>query len=289
MIGAFLDLSTLAAREFNCREELRLNRRLAPDVYLRVVPLVTRPDGRLSIGGQGTVEEWLLEMRRLPEQLMFDHLIKASAVTTNELADLVGYLAAFYRGAERPALDPLDHFRMFEYQNEINREVLRHEEFDVDHHAVRSLLNDLDRALHRSRDMIKNRIEQGRYVEGHGDLRPEHVCFCNPIAIFDCLEFDRWLRFIDPFDEIAFLGMECAFLGAPDIADTLANLMERKLEDRIPLKLRLLYTAFRGTMRARMSYSHLLDCVRVVPGLWEAKTSRYLALAQAALHRGGFS
>ncbi|MBX4963436.1 hypothetical protein [Rhizobium binae] len=289
IVSPFIDFSDLAARELNCKTELRLNRRLAPDVYLRVTPLVSHPDGMLSIDGEGTVEEWLLEMRRLPEKFMLDQLIKSGTHTANDLVRLAERLTAFYRRAEPISLDPLDHFRLLECQNEINREVLRHEEFDIDHQAARNLLNDLDHAFHQLRDPIEQRIKQGRYIEGHGDLRPEHICLCDPLAIFDCLEFDRRLRLIDPFDEIAFLGMECSFLGAPDIADTLYLMMEEKLDDRILPELRFLYTAFRAAMRARMSYSHLLDCVRVVPGLWEEKTTKYLALAQAALYRGGFA
>ncbi|MBP2562456.1 aminoglycoside phosphotransferase family enzyme [Neorhizobium galegae] len=287
VVRPFIDFSTLAAREFNCHEELRLNRRLAPDTYLRVVPLVSQKDGRLALDGQGTVVEWLLEMRRLPEQFMLDRLIEAGAVTDDHLDKLVDRLAAFYRVAERPAIDPLEHFRMLECENEVNRQILRHAEFDVDHQAIRHLLNDLDCALHRFREEITQRIQEGRYVEGHGDLRPEHICFSQPIAIFDCLEFDRRLRMIDPFDEIAFLGMECAFLGAPAIAETVLQLLQQALTDHVSSGLRSFYTAFRATLRARMCYSHLLDGSAVLPALWEDRTSRYISLARVALHRCG--
>lgn len=287
VVRPFIDFSTLAAREFNCREELRLNRRLAPDTYLRVVPLVSQRDGGLALDGEGTVVEWLLEMRRLPEQFMLDRLIKAGAVTDDHLHKLVDALAAFYRVAEHPAIDPLEHLRMLEYQNEINRQMLRHEEFDVDHQAIRHLLDDVDCALHRFREEITHRIQEGRYVEGHGDLRSEHICFSQPIAIFDCLEFDRELRMIDPFDEIAFLGMECAFLGAPAIAETVFELLRQALKDQVSSGLRAFYTAFRATLRARMCYSHLLDGSAVLPELWEGRTSRYTSLARVALRRCG--
>lgn len=289
-VGPFFDFSTLAAREGNCQEELRLNRRLAPDAYLRVVPLVSLQDGSLAINGQGTVEEWLLEMRRLPEHLMLSQLLKAGAVGDDHLHRLADRLATFYRSAERPAIDPLDHFRMLECQNDINRQVLRHEEFDIDHQAVRHLLNDVDRALHCFREKVVQRINEGRYVEGHGDLRPEHICFSDPMAIFDCLEFDRRLRIIDPFDEIAFLGMECAFLGSPTVGETLFQLLRKRLEDHVSRELKEFYTAFRATMRARMAYSHLLDGTAAFsPAVWEKKTSKYIGLARGALYRCGIA
>ncbi len=84
----FLDFSTIAAREFNCREEIRLNRRLAPDTYIGVVPLTLEPDGKLALNGVGEVVDWLVKMRRLPADRMLDSAIKNGTITRVEVEEV---------------------------------------------------------------------------------------------------------------------------------------------------------------------------------------------------------
>jgi len=284
--GPFMNFSTLAAREVNCREEVRLNRRLAPDTYLSVLPVTIGADGSLCLDGCGKAVEWLVEMRRLPDNLMLDRLLRTGAVTPGHMTRLVDRLADFYRTGARPAIDPRDHLRTLECQKDITRETLRHEGFNVDHRAIAHVLNDLDCAFYAAQNAIVQRIESGHYVEGHGDLRPEHICFCDPLVIFDCLEFNPRLRFIDPFDEVAFLAMECAFSGAAGAGETIRSLLQPALADQIPDSLWFFYVAFRATLRARMSYSHLIDGSAKETSVWEQKTDRYVSLAQAALYSG---
>ena len=82
--------------------------------------------------------------------------------------------------------------------------------------------------------LLDARVRDGRIVDAHGDLRPEHVCLLDPPVVIDCLEFNRELRLVDPFDELAFLGFECALLGAPWIRGRLIEHCADKLADRPP-------------------------------------------------------
>ena len=98
---AFLDFSTLAARRLDCRREVRLNRRLAPDVYRSIIPLVQRRDGCLGLDQSGRVVDWLVEMRHLPADRMLDALIRTGSLTRADVESLARILTTFYRRAQR--------------------------------------------------------------------------------------------------------------------------------------------------------------------------------------------
>ena len=103
------------------------------------------------------------------------------------------------------------------------------------------------------------RVEERRIVEGHGDLRPEHVCLGTPPQIIDCLEFRAELRYLDPADELAFLAMECERLGAPGIGQILFYRYSQRTGDRPPPLLILFYQAIGAMIRARIAILHLQE------------------------------
>ncbi|MBU1312546.1 MAG: hypothetical protein KJ947_21655 [Alphaproteobacteria bacterium] len=280
----FVDFRTLAAREHNCREEVRLNQRLAPDTYRGTVALVQRQDGTLGLADEGEVIDWLVEMRRLPASLMMDELLREHRLKSGHIDRLMERLTDFYRSAERPDVDAQRHIAGLKRQQDINRQVLLRRELGVDQAVARQALDAVDEGLHLLAPLIMQRVAERRLVEGHGDLRPEHVCFRKPLVIFDCLEFDRELRIVDPFDEIAFLGMECAVLGAAALRETMFRRLQDRLDDHVSRSLWVFYGAFRASMRARMALSHLLDdSARDRPRHWIDRTGQYLAVTVATL------
>jgi len=279
----YLDFSTPALRRRFCEEELRLNRRLAPSVYRGVVPITSGPAGELHIDGTGHAVDWLVEMRRLPHKRMLDHLLREGRLTDAEIDALAQRLADFYRLAERSNVTPGDYLGRFFDEQAKNRDILTCREFALDHGRATLILDRLDARLVADRPLLEERVHARRIVDGHGDLRPEHICFDDPIAIFDCLEFNAALRQVDPFDELAFLGMECAQLGAPHIGTKLQAKLSGLLGDPAPARLISLYAAWRAMLRARLTLAHLLDPAPRLPEKWEPLASRYLALAEAAL------
>jgi aminoglycoside phosphotransferase family enzyme len=279
----FLDFSTLRARELDCQEELRLNRRLAPHVYLGLVPLSFTCDGRLSLGSEGVVVDWLVEMHRLPRDRMLDHMLGEGRLDGALIDDLCETLGNFYAGAQRSAISPDKYFERFVHEQAESRRILSRGDFNLNHGRTPAVLDRLDESLIRNRSQLEERVRNGRIVDGHGDLRPEHICFTVPIAIFDCLEFNSDLRQTDPFDELAFLSMECAQLGAPAIGPAIiAKVAERRGESP-PSQLISVYSAWRAVLRARLAVAHLLDPVPRSPEKWEPLAKRYLVLAEAAL------
>src|ERR1019366_6311732 len=142
----FLDFSTLRAREINCREELRLNRRLAAQVYLGIVPLNLSADNRLSLGGDGDVVDWLVVMRRLPADRMLDRMLIEGRLDDGLIDDLCETLGDFYRRADRSAISPSAYAARFFREQMENRRILTRRDFALDHGRI-PLLDRLDAIL----------------------------------------------------------------------------------------------------------------------------------------------
>lgn len=284
----FLDFTTLAAREFYCREEVRLNRRLAPGVYLGLVALQwhdgvfqLRPEEQAPANTADDTVDWLVCMRRLPGHRMLDQLIAHGRVAPGDIDALVAVLGAFYRSAAPVALSPDDYLARFQYEQAANREVLLRPQFHLPDAAL--AMDRLDLALAQHADLLRARARSRRVLDGHGDLRPEHVCLLRPPVVIDCLEFNPQLRQADAFDELAYLGMECNMAGAPWIGPRLVSGCAAALGDSPSAALLQLYTAYRALVRARLAMAHLLDPVPRLPDTWPPRASRYIACAMAAL------
>ena len=282
----YLDFTTLPARELYCREELRLNTRLAPGVYLGLMAL--QWDGarftlvpELEVTQPWRTVDWLVVMRRLPAPRMLQAMMAQGVVATAEVDGLIDVLSAFYRNAPRVAISPCEYLVRFQREHACNREVLLRPQFDLPD-AVRAL-DDLDRVLLREGPLLQARARSARIVDGHGDLRAEHVCLLQPPVVIDCLEFNPALRAVDPFDELAYLELECALAGAAWIGPRLVAGCAAQLGDQPCAGLLSLYTAHRALLRARLAVAHLLDPVPRTPERWAPLAQRYVDAARTAL------
>ncbi len=280
---SYLDFTTLEAREQYCREEVRLNSRLAPGIYRGLIPLKRSATGELTLTGEGETVDWLVEMRRLPADDMLDVRLRAGSVREGDVIRVAHVLAEFYRNAERPAVDPETPFKHFTGELAENRSVLLTSGLLPDTPKASILLDRIEAALQQIREPLRARVIAGHIVEGHGDLRPEHVCLTEPVVIFDCLEFNRDLRLLDPFDELTFLAMECARLDAAWFGRELIARVADLLGESVPHRIVTVYTALHAALRARLSLAHLLDPVPREPQKWAPLAWRYLALAEKAL------
>jgi aminoglycoside phosphotransferase family enzyme len=278
----FLDFSTLAAREADSREEVRLNGRLAPDVYLGVVPLTADADGTLALDGTGATVDWLVMMRRLPDERMLDNAIAEGTATQDQIGRVADVLARFYRSIGPADVSPEDYVGQFAREQAKNRALLEDESFDLPRATVTTVLAKVEAVLADKPELLMDRARERRIVDGHGDLRPEHVCLNDPPVIIDCLEFNRAFRLVDPFDELAFLGLECEQLGAPWIGEILIDHCAQELGGRPPERLLAFYTAYRACLRARLSLAHLREPHPRTPEKWLPHAKAYLAIAERA-------
>jgi len=249
----FVDFSAVALREAACRDEVRLNRRLAPDVYLGVVPLVRDRQGQLTLGGKGETVDWLVEMRRLASDMRLDELIRRDELSDHQIESLGKVLADFCRHAPAVTMSGEQYLATLERKVRDNHHdlVARVDERGRAwfYRAMQSQL----RTLKLSPRLLCDRAHDGRIVEGHGDLRPEHLYLTpTPVAI-DCLEFSQTLRKIDVADELAFLAMECDRLGRPDVGEQLSEACRRAIGDRINPAVTRFYKMYRACVRAKVA------------------------------------
>ncbi len=275
----YLDFSTVALRKFYCQEELRLNRRLAPEVYLAVIP-ITRANGALQLDGAGEPIDWLVKMRRLPREKMLDELLEQGKVTDNHWQNLATVLGRFYRACDPIAMDGK------EYRDRYRKSILQNLEglqaypsqFPIEKGIVAC---EAQLAfLEKHSDWFDARAEQGKIVEGHGDLRPCHICFeASTPVIIDCLEFNRDFRILDWADDITFLIMECDYLGANQFAHKFQNKFQEAISDYPPNPLMYFYLAYRATLRARLALSRFQEVAQKQWPKWRERAQRYMALA----------
>jgi uncharacterized protein len=280
----FLDFSTLAKRRVDCEAEVQLNRRLAPDVYLGIVALTVDAHGRLSLDGPGQPIEWLVKMRRLPAEHMLDARIRAGHLANAELQQLALRLADFYRLCSPVPIAVSTYRDRFAEAIELNQRVLTHPEFKLPNSSIAVAYAAQINFLKNDTTLLDARVAHNRIIEGHGDLRPEHICLEPKPVIIDCLEFNREFRIVDPADELAFLALECAYLGAPDAGELLASTCLAAMGDQPPIRLMSFYKLFRAMMRARLAIGHVQELEPEYWTKWRHSAQTYLALAETHAH-----
>lgn len=289
--GDFADLRTIADRRRNCRAEIRLNRRLAADVYVGAIPLTCDASGRLAIGSSsggsrgGNVVDWLVKMRRLPQDRMLDRMIAAGLAASIDVDAIVEPLCRLYRAAPAAATSPDAYLRALAAAICATRDELRKPAYALPVDVIeRAALIQL-RMVDDGASLLGGRAASGRIVEGHGDLRPEHVCMTAPPRIIDCLEFSRELRSLDAVDELAYLALECERLGAPELRGRIFDAYRRIGGDDPPASLIDFYQSYRASIRAKIAIWHLRDpALRRMPR-WRLQALEYLQLAAAHAER----
>jgi len=272
----FLDFSTLERRHHDCMEELRLNRRLAPDVYLDVVPLTIDASGQLHLGNEGEPVEWLVKIKRLPRELMLDQAIANNQVDQSDVRDFTKRLAEFYQQAEPVAMTAQAYQQRLAQSIHAYSQGLLKPDYEIPHRRVDTVRKSLLNYLSEKSDLFNTRIAEHRIVEAHGDLRPEHVCLTRPPVFIDCLEFNRDLRNLDPADELAFLALECEYAGAGWIGQVVFETYRQQTDDDPPQSLIYFYKA----LRARLSIQHLDDHDTNERQKWTRRALDYLQLAE---------
>jgi len=249
----FLDYSTLEKREHQCEAEVELNRRLAKDVYVGVVAVTQEANGQFALAGDGEPVECLVKMQRLPDDQRLKSRLEAQQATRENVQAIADTLAKFYETAERPPLLPS------QYTDDVwQRIVANHHELSANEHQLPSdVVNCLFRGQSRwmalQRELLQQRAADGRIVDGHGDLRADHVYLTPLPIVIDCIEFNKDFRRIDTADELAFLAMECDALGAAWVGDELFRAYTAASGDEPPPPLIALYKCFRACVRAKVA------------------------------------
>lgn len=291
----FLDFSTLEARRAACLEELELNRRLAPEIYLQVLALRQGPRGislgPLEGGGPGEAVEYCLQMREMDQERMLDAMLDRGEVTEGHILAIAERLAAFYRvGRRGPEIDDFGRLSHITHNAEENFEQTRpHRGLAVAPGRWKAVRDYTRGFLAQHRDLFRRRVAEGRVVDGHGDLHAANINLAadGQVHIFDCIEFNRRFRFQDLACDLAFLAMELEFHGADHLARLLVAESSRRLDDPGLVEVMDFYKCYRAVVRAKVN-GFILDDPAV-----DSTTRRHdLALARsywrlAARYAGG--
>ncbi len=283
VLWGFLDYGTVEKRRVMCEEEVRLNRRMAPGVYLGVLPVVRR-DGRLRVGGTGEVVDHAVVMRRLPAGATLKERIQSGAATVGDLADLGRALARFHAAADR-GLSVAREGRPVVFARVLARNFRSTKASvpDVFPEALRDWVGRRTAALLRAhRGTLARRARTGGIVEGHGDLRAEHAVLLEgpggpQWGVIDAIEFTTMLRAIDPLSDVAFLAMELTYLGRKELADALLAAYSAEAPDPDAEALLPFYLAYRAHVRA------MVDAIRS-RGTEIPAAEREAAVVGARLH-----
>jgi aminoglycoside phosphotransferase family enzyme len=274
-----LDLRELEARRWSCAEELRLNRALAPDVYLDVVPLVYEDD-RFRLGGEGVVVDWLVKMRRLPKTRMLDRAIRDGTVAEPALEALGRRLAEFYRTQPHIAFEPEQYIARLAEQIHADRRALLEPELNLHTDCLRAALRATWCAFAQVEPELATRAIENRIVEAHGDLRPEHICLEDPPCVIDALEFSKDLRTLDPAEELAFLWVECEHAGDERVARKVFESYQRASGDPVSERVLDFYRSRRALVRAKIVAWHLNDPAVRHLAPWAERADGYIKMAE---------
>jgi aminoglycoside phosphotransferase family enzyme/predicted kinase len=274
----FLDFSTVERRAAVCAEEVRLNQRLAPDVYLGVVWIVRR-DGGYHVGGAGTPVEPAVQMRRLPEAGMLPNLLASGEVDARLVRRIARRVARFHAEAATGA-------GVDEHGSPAAIRANWDENFDQAApflgRALAPSINDVirryvERFMADQQELLVRRVAEGRIREGHGDLHAASICVVDGRPVFfDCLEFSARFRCADVAAEVGFLAMDLDHHGRADLAHDFIQAYVRASGDAELPALLPFYQCYRAYVRGKVR------CLRLTePGLTPDAEARTVAEARA--------
>ena len=283
----FLDYRTLQSRRVFCEQELTLNRRLCPDLYLNLTP-VTEKNGQFVFGGVGEPVEWAVRMRQLREEDMLSARLQAGTVGVPEIERIARVLAAFHNRAAA-GLEIRDWGRHGVVSRTIFNTLRTMETLAgnlVSRPARAAIRGYMQSFLERNPELFHKRMDEGALRDCHGDLRSQNICldsrFDGGIQIFDCIEFNQEFRYIDIAADLAYLAMDLDLCGRADLRRVLVDSYTRahpveSLREILPF-----YETYRAVVRGNIALFAANE-----PEIPEPERTAHRAVAAAAYDLAG--
>ena len=280
----FLDFTTLASRRFFCEQELRLNRRLAPELYLDVVAITGTIDEPV-IDGKGPVLEYAVKMREFPQDALASRVLDRNELGVADIDMLAAKVAAFHATSEKAAADST-----FGAPETILRAALANcksllagAASPAERRTIEALHTWTEREHAARNAAFRGRREGGFVRECHGDLHLGNIAVIDgEVTIFDCIEFNEQMRWIDVMSEVAFTAMDLQDRGHAELAHRFVNAYLELTGDYAGLSVLRFYLVYRALVRAKIA---LLRAIQLPPGEARAplyaERDGYLRLAEA--------
>lgn len=254
----FLDFSTLEKRKHFCEREVILNRRLCPDVYLDVVA-ISKTGGRYVFGEGDKIVEYAVRMRRLSDRGFLHKRLERNRVTRGDLNRIAATLKRFY-DAQHPT-------REIEIWGSIDRLAISTDENfrqtkefigkTLSRAAFETIQFYTDEFYRPRKSLFKSRVEQGWIRDCHGDLHAEHIHLTpKTVRIYDCIEFNDRLRYVDVANDVAFLAMDLDYEGHPELGKHFTRKIAKALGDSKMHQLIDFYKCYRAFVRGKVESMH---------------------------------
>lgn len=257
----FLDFSTLEKRQHFCNEELLLNRRLAPELYLEVLP-ICGSEAAPTLGGDGVAFEYAIKMVQFPQDQLLDKILQRGELTHQHIDEIASTTAAFHQRTESANLDtefgsPEQVMAPVQQNFDQIRDFLSEDSDLAQLGQVEGWAQDLAKILH---PIFEQRKTTGMIKACHGDLHLGNITLLNgKVTLFDCIEFNDSFRWIDVMSEVAFFMMDLEDRGLQPLANRFLNAYLEQTGDYSGLRVLNFYKSYRAVVRAKVALFNLYN------------------------------
>ena len=277
----FLDFTSLEKRKYFCNEELRLNRRLSPHIYIDVLPVVFNGSDYKIVNKaeEEEIVDYAVKMVRIPKETLMKSHFERGTFTDVQFESLGKILAAFHKKAEHSEyINKFGTLESVKFNTDENFEQIK--PFINSEHGIKEdVFNKLKEwtlmFYSEHGKLFDDRIKDCKICDCHGDLHMEHICFTNPISIIDCIEFNERFRFSDVLADVAFLLMDMDFHNENRFSKILWNNYKSAAEETTEIEILLtFYKIYRAIIRGKVNCFLSED-----PALSKTKANETLMLA----------
>ena len=256
----FLDFTSLEKRKFFCEQEVNLNRRLSPAIYLGVVR-ITQDGTQIRLEGKGEPVEYAVKMKQIPEERLMDKLLERSQVTPEMVEAVSEKLVKFYFAAETN--DLIKSFakpeRVKQDTDENFGQTEKYIDVTIPGKVYEEVKNKTNEFIRTHGKIFEQRIASNRIRDCHGDLRLEHIFWGDEISIFDCIEFNQRFRYTDVAADIAFLAMDLDYHGREELSERLIHAYVGESGDQGVMEVLDFYKCYRAYVRGKVESFRLDD------------------------------
>ena len=256
----YLDYTTLEKRKHFCHQEVVLNGRLCPEVYLGVVQ-IAEEEGRIVAEGKGTAIEYAVKMRRLPQERLMNYLLSRNEVSEEMIAQVAAKMAQFHQKAETSEeISRFGDIRVVSANADENfAQTEKYIGISISTEKYEAIKAYTQSFIKKSEHLFRQRTKQCKIRDCHGDLHAAHVCFTDGICIFDCIEFNERFRYCDVASEIAFLAMDLDYHGRADLSQRFVRTYQEMSRDQGLGRLIVYYKCYRAYVRGKVESFKLDD------------------------------
>ena len=255
----FLDFSTLEKRKFFCEQELGLNKPVAPELYLEVLP-ITKEKGKFILNDMGEAVEYVLKMRQFPQDDLLINLFKQGLLTEERLEELGKVIARFHTDSKTD-----DYINSFGEVDKIRAGIKENYQQTEKYIGVAQTQKQYEEtqqftnAFLEQRELFKSRQNHHKIKECHGDLHLKNICLWhNKIQLFDRIEFNESFRFVDVMYDVAFTVMDLEVRESKNLGNAFLNTYLEQTGDWEGVQVLPLYLSRQAYVRAKVT-SFLLD------------------------------